>query len=245
MGKPGAGKGDKGKMIEALGTDYGIGRIVTSDMIRENILGNTPLGLEFKKYEVGMVERKLMPTELVLEGLAMEIIELHQNGKRIIILDGAPRDERQAKALLSCHVPFKLFEFDISDKEAYRRDQIRATYEKRLDNGKVPEGLKVFESVTARGIRLAKKAAGVYERIDGTKPMRSQVAQVLRELGFRQHEFNQMMQKLDNKNHPATIIMDMAEGRRARSVTPSSNVSSKTTTWFERTSMQPRVAMTV
>ncbi len=219
LAKPTGGKTVKSRAISLMGADFGIARITTSEMIMWNIERKTALGTEYEKYLEGMKARQLVPCHLVLPGLADAVIRTHQQGFSKIIIDGSPRSEIQAKALVNCRVDFQLFEIDISDEEAVRRDAERRKFETRLDDGQILGGLKTYRDQTAPGIRLTKKA-GLYHRIDGTRSIRSQIAKILREFRFKDHEFKTMMRKLDDANHPATVIVDEAEGRRKREEKP-------------------------
>jgi len=219
VGKPTAGKGVKSKALAAMGGEFGISQITTSEMIRWNIQNGTELGAEFEKHRTGMNSRKLVPCELILPGLADAIDRAHKQGAQTIIIDGSPRSEMQAKALVNCRLDFELFELDISDEEAVRRTARRSEYEPREDDSKILEGLKTFKFETVPGIRFTKKA-GCYNRIDGTQPMRSQLAQILRKLNFRPHQFKKMMSRLDEVDHAARIILDEVEGRRKRQEKP-------------------------
>jgi adenylate kinase family enzyme len=51
-------------MLALVGADYGLGVITISDMIRENIANETPIGLEYKKFLARMTNRQLMPCAL-------------------------------------------------------------------------------------------------------------------------------------------------------------------------------------
>ena len=61
LGAPGAGKGTQAKMIAEK---YQIPHVSTGDIFRANIKGQTPLGMEAKKY---MDEGKLVPDELTVK----------------------------------------------------------------------------------------------------------------------------------------------------------------------------------
>ncbi|TAH69135.1 MAG: adenylate kinase [Anaerolineaceae bacterium] len=91
LGAPGAGKGTQAKKIAAK---YGIPHISTGDIFRENIKGNTQLGLKAKGY---MDQGLLVPDELVLE-LIMDRFKA-PDCKDGYVLDGFPRTIPQAKAL--------------------------------------------------------------------------------------------------------------------------------------------------
>ncbi len=91
LGAPGAGKGTQAKKIA---TKYNIPHISTGDIFRENIKGETPLGLKAKVY---MDQGLLVPDELVLD-LIVDRFKA-SDCKDGYVLDGFPRTIPQAKAL--------------------------------------------------------------------------------------------------------------------------------------------------
>ncbi|MDD4111611.1 MAG: adenylate kinase [Herbinix sp.] len=91
LGAPGAGKGTQAKKIAAK---YNIPHISTGDIFRENIKGETQLGLKAKVY---MDQGLLVPDELVLE-LIVDRFKA-PDCKDGYVLDGFPRTIPQAKAL--------------------------------------------------------------------------------------------------------------------------------------------------
>lgn len=91
LGVPGAGKGTQAKKVAAR---YGVPHISTGDIFRENIKGETQLGLKSKVY---IDQGLLVPDELVLE-LIVERFKLSDCSDGFV-LDGFPRTIPQAKAL--------------------------------------------------------------------------------------------------------------------------------------------------
>jgi adenylate kinase len=88
LGPPGAGKGTQAK---ALQERFGYRQISTGDILRANVRGGTPLGVEAKGY---MDRGELVPDDLIIR---MMDTELDQPGD--VILDGFPRTVPQAEAL--------------------------------------------------------------------------------------------------------------------------------------------------
>ena len=89
---PAAGKGTQSKMLVEK---YGYVHISTGDLLREEILKQTTLGMQIDKI---ISEGKLVDDELVLEmlkGNLQSIIEDHKS----FIIDGFPRTINQAKLL--------------------------------------------------------------------------------------------------------------------------------------------------
>lgn len=88
LGPPGAGKGTQAKILEER---HGYRQISTGDILRANVRGGTPLGVEAKSY---MDAGALVPDDLIIR---MVDAELDQPGE--VILDGFPRTVPQAQAL--------------------------------------------------------------------------------------------------------------------------------------------------
>lgn len=91
LGAPGAGKGTQAKkLIEK----YGIPQISTGDLLRAAVAAGTPLGKEAKSY---MNKGALVPDSVVL-GMVEERLK-QDDAKKGYILDGFPRNTRQAEEL--------------------------------------------------------------------------------------------------------------------------------------------------
>ncbi len=91
LGAPGAGKGTQAKkLIEK----YGIPQISTGDLLRAAVAAGTTLGKEAKSY---MDKGELVPDSVVL-GMVEERLK-QDDCKKGYILDGFPRNTKQAEAL--------------------------------------------------------------------------------------------------------------------------------------------------
>lgn len=91
MGPPGAGKGTHaGPLSQQLSLPH----ISTGDLFREQIRGETPLGIQAKNY---IDKGNLVPDELVLDMLFDRVSK--EDCKNGYILDGFPRTMAQAKEL--------------------------------------------------------------------------------------------------------------------------------------------------
>jgi len=91
VGPPGAGKGTQAQFLAA---HFSIPHISTGDIFRANLKGNTPLGLEAKKYmDKGELVPDSVTNEMVKDRLAQGDLE---NG---FLLDGYPRNVLQAEVL--------------------------------------------------------------------------------------------------------------------------------------------------
>lgn len=91
LGAPGVGKGTYSDMIVK---SFGIPRISTGDMFRENIKNNTPIG---RKAKVFMDKGLLVPDDITIEMLKERIAK--DDCKSGFLLDGFPRTIPQAEAL--------------------------------------------------------------------------------------------------------------------------------------------------
>lgn len=91
LGPPGAGKGTQAKLISET---YGIPQISTGDILRDNVAGETELGLKAKEI---MGRGDLVPDELVCGMVADRLVQA--DCVRGFILDGFPRTVRQAEWL--------------------------------------------------------------------------------------------------------------------------------------------------
>ncbi len=91
LGPPGAGKGTQ---ADRLRDDFGIPHISTGDILREQVAEGTELGQQAKRY---MDAGELVPDEVIV-GMITERIG-HGDARDGFLLDGFPRNERQADAL--------------------------------------------------------------------------------------------------------------------------------------------------
>lgn len=91
LGGPGAGKGTQAKRVAEAA---GMAHISTGDMLRAQVLRQTPLGTKAKAF---MDAGKLVPDDLIIEMVKDRIAE--PDAKAAWILDGFPRTLPQAKAL--------------------------------------------------------------------------------------------------------------------------------------------------
>jgi len=88
FGPPGSGKGTYSMRLKEK---YGLEKISTGDIFREEIKKGTELGKRIENY---LKEGKLVPDETVIE-----VVERKLKGLDNFILDGFPRTVEQAKAL--------------------------------------------------------------------------------------------------------------------------------------------------
>jgi len=91
LGAPGAGKGTQAKKLVEK---YGIPQVSTGDLLRAAVAAGTPLGKEAKAV---MDRGELVPDSIVL-GMMEERLK-QDDMKKGYILDGFPRNTKQAEAL--------------------------------------------------------------------------------------------------------------------------------------------------
>ena len=91
FGPPGSGKGTQS---EKLISKYGLKHLSTGDLLRSEIAGQTPLGLEAKNF---MDKGQLVPDEVVI-GMISSALDANPQAAGFLF-DGFPRTEAQAEAL--------------------------------------------------------------------------------------------------------------------------------------------------
>lgn len=91
FGPPGSGKGTQS---EKLISKYGLKHLSTGDLLRSEIAGQTPLGLEAKSF---MDKGQLVPDEVVI-GMISSALDANPEAQGFLF-DGFPRTEAQAEAL--------------------------------------------------------------------------------------------------------------------------------------------------
>lgn len=91
FGPPGAGKGTQ---AEFLIKRFGLIHLSTGDLLRREIAGSTPLGIQAKSF---MDKGELVPDSVVI-GMIKNLLETN-TGAKGFIFDGFPRTVAQAEAL--------------------------------------------------------------------------------------------------------------------------------------------------
>lgn len=118
FGPPGSGKGTQSEKLIAK---YNLKHLSTGDLLRSEIAGKTPLGLEAKKF---MDKGQLVPDEVVI-GMISSALDNYPDVVGFLF-DGFPRTSKQAEALdnllelkdLSINVMLAL---DVSEEELVKR----------------------------------------------------------------------------------------------------------------------------
>jgi adenylate kinase len=118
LGPPGAGKGTQ---AERLHEDFGVPHIATGDMLRAEVAKDTELGEEAKRF---MGAGELVPDELIMAMITRRIED--SDASDGFVLDGFPRNERQAKALDDAFVRLQrrltsVLLIELPDEEVVRR----------------------------------------------------------------------------------------------------------------------------
>ena len=90
VGAPGAGKGTQGDIIVKA---FGVKRISTGDLLREEVGKGTPLGQEVKSI---LSSGKLVSDQIIMSLVKKEITKYSDSG---FVLDGVPRTVEQAKEI--------------------------------------------------------------------------------------------------------------------------------------------------
>lgn len=109
FGPPGAGKGTLAKSLESL---LGVPHIDMGSMLREEIKNQTDIGKKIAEY---VNQGKLVPDEMVLEVLRRR---LNPSG---YLLDGFPRNLRQAEILNEISRPDIVINLVVSEETVVRR----------------------------------------------------------------------------------------------------------------------------
>lgn len=91
FGQPGSGKGTQS---ERLVEKYGLVHLSTGNLLREEIVNKTPLGMEAKNF---MDKGQLVPDEVVI-GMIDNSLDHHKEAAGFLF-DGFPRTVAQAEAL--------------------------------------------------------------------------------------------------------------------------------------------------
>jgi adenylate kinase len=144
---PGAGKGTQATRLAA---HYGVAQLSSGELLRDEVSRGTPIGRAAADY---LRRGDLVPDELVLEVLALPLLEAAKSGG--YVLDGFPRTLRQAEAAYSLahqtDVELQaVIYLRVGHDELLRRLRARAEREARTDDEEVAitHRFEVFESQT-------------------------------------------------------------------------------------------------
>ena len=152
LGPQACGKGTQGKILSEI---FGIERISTGEIFREEIAKKTDLGLKIQNL---IAEGQLISDELTFKLLKKRLANTEcRDG---FILDGYPRSINQVKYLDGITNIDFVFEIDISNREAIRRIENRRI----CDKCGTSYDLKLFPS--KKGDKCEKCDGNVVRRAD-------------------------------------------------------------------------------
>ena len=167
FGPPGSGKGTQS---EKLISKYGLKHLSTGDLLRSEIAGQTPLGLEAKNF---MDKGQLVPDEVVI-GMISSALDANPEAAGFLF-DGFPRTEAQAEALdkllklkkTSIHLMLAL---EVSEEELVSRLLNRGKTSGRSDdNNEV-----VIRARIAEYHKKTSAVADYYKKFDKVKQVKGE-----------------------------------------------------------------------
>lgn len=110
LGPPGSGKGTQ---AVRLATWLGVPHISTGDLLRNEVQNRTELGLQAQSF---MDRGELVPDQLVAEMIRQRI-----KGATGFVLDGFPRNIKQAEILETVTIVDRVLHFQLNREEIIRR----------------------------------------------------------------------------------------------------------------------------
>lgn len=162
LGPPGGGKGTQAKMVRRA---LGVPHVSTGDMLREAMASGSDLGKQAASY---VTVGDLVPDELVV-ALVEERLR-REDAAGGYLLDGFPRNRRQAEALadvLGADALDTIVYLDVDEQEIVKRLLKRAELEGRADDNEetILHRLEVFHGETEP---LIAYYGDRVRRVDGT-----------------------------------------------------------------------------
>lgn len=167
FGPPGSGKGTQS---EKLISKYGLKHLSTGDLLRSEIAGQTPLGLEAKNF---MDKGQLVPDEVVI-GMISSALDANPEAAGFLF-DGFPRTEAQAEALdkllklkkTGIHLMLAL---DVSEEELVSRLLNRGKTSGRSDDNNET----VIRARIAEYHKKTSAVADYYKKFDKVKQVKGE-----------------------------------------------------------------------
>lgn len=152
LGAPGSGKGTQADILKEK---FDLIKLSTGDLLRHEVKAGTELGIEAKRYMDGGA---LVPDSVMIGILEHKVTEFEASGKGYI-LDGFPRTEPQADALLEMlekhRAPLSAaILIDVKEEAIVRRLSSRWTCKECLAIYNYPDGLPETERCSACGGEL-------------------------------------------------------------------------------------------
>jgi adenylate kinase len=175
---PGAGKGTQGALIAA---HFGIPHIATGELLRDHVARRTALGLAVQEY---LDRGELVPDQVVLDMVRAAVVAAKAAGGGYV-LDGVPRNMRQARALYLIAVELEMtadvaLHLDAGDAEVTRRLLARAALEHRSDDTAevIAQRLALYHEVTAP-ILCWYRDRGILVSVDAMRPAQQVSREIL------------------------------------------------------------------
>ena len=167
FGPPGSGKGTQS---EKLISKYGLKHLSTGDLLRSEIAGQTPLGLEARNF---MDKGQLVPDEVVI-GMLSSALDANPEAAGFLF-DGFPRTEAQAEALdkllklkkTGIHLMLAL---DVSEEELVSRLLNRGKTSGRSDDNNET----VIRARIAEYHKKTSAVADYYKKFDKVKQVKGE-----------------------------------------------------------------------
>jgi adenylate kinase len=166
---PGAGKGTQGALIAA---HFDIPHIATGDLLRDHVARQTALGRAVKQH---LDRGGLVPDEVVLDMVREAFVAAKAAGGGYV-LDGVPRNMRQARALYQMARELDMtadvaLHLKADDDEVMRRLLARAAIEHRADDTEevIKRRLALYHDVTAPIISWYAER-GILVSVDAMRP---------------------------------------------------------------------------
>ncbi|HEY2950287.1 MAG TPA: adenylate kinase [Micromonosporaceae bacterium] len=167
---PGAGKGTQGAIIAK---HFGIPRIATGDLLRDEVARQTALGAKIGPY---LDRGELVPDEIVLD-IVRRALEAAKAAGGGYVLDGVPRNMDQARALYRMAVDLGMtanvaLHLKVDDVELVRRLLARAAVEGRSDDTQevIHRRLQLYHQVTHPIVEWYAER-GILVSVDASRPV--------------------------------------------------------------------------
>lgn len=182
FGAPGSGKGTQSHLIAER---YGLYHISTGEVLRAQIAAGTELGRLAETY---ISQGHLIPDQLMLDVLEVEMDMNTEAVERGVIFDGFPRTIPQAEALAvllatrGTEVSVVLG-LEVDEEDLVRRMILRGQETGRKDDNPetIRERLRVFASKT-EPLKSFYTAEGLYRKIDGEGTVESVFERITQQL---------------------------------------------------------------
>jgi adenylate kinase len=163
MGPPGSGKSTIGG---ALAKSMGVPLISTGDILREESLKETDIGLQARPY---LDSGAYAPDDLVTRALGRRLNA--PDASAGFVLDGYPRTPEQASALDRLAPADEVLYLNLSEEESRRRILNRGKTSGRSDDNDdvITERLKTYQEKT-KPVRKVFEDKGILTEIDAENP---------------------------------------------------------------------------